>query len=60
MEMNWKNMQVSMPISTNYRSSCLQVTENRTEKQVTDFGKFPVKQSRWSPILAQLHGLKYF
>ena len=27
MEMNWKNMQASMQMYTNYRISCLQVTE---------------------------------
>ena len=42
--MNWKNMQVSMPISTNYRSSCLQVTENgRNGKTGKRLWKIPSK-----------------
>ena len=39
MEMSWKNMQVSMQIWTNYRSSCSRVTEWLFRK----FWKFPKK-----------------
>ena len=56
MEMNWKNMEVSMQILTNYRSSCHRLRNDC----FTDFGKIPGKQPRWSPILVQLQALKFY
>ena len=47
MEVNWKNMQLSMQMQTNNRSSCSQVME----RLFCRFGISPGKQQRWSSTL---------